>query len=122
MLPLILACRSTPTPAPAAPVIAAEPASTVRASPASANISPASGGTLTLHLDASAGFSSIEVICPSGFRQRAALSDGVATLAGLPAEPCAVSFKGGPAARFSPLTAGIWRCQYTATTMLCAAP
>jgi len=74
-----------------------------------------------MYLDTRAGFTGIEVSCPSGFRQRASFSDGSATLSGLPAESCVANFKGGPPARFSPLTAGIWRCQFTGTTMSCTA-
>ena len=82
----------------------------------------AASGNLTVHLDTRAGFTSIEVVCPSGFRQRAALIDGLASLDSLPAASCVANFKGGPPARFAPLSAGTWRCQYTGTTMSCAKP
>lgn len=122
MLFLVLACRSTPAPAPAAPPVVAQPAPQAITTPEPADSLPAASGNLTVHLDTRAGFTSIEVVCPSGFRQRAALIDGIASLDSLPAASCVANFKGGPPARFAPLSAGTWRCQYTGTTMSCAKP
>jgi hypothetical protein len=43
----------------------------------------------------SSRFTSIEVSCPSGFRQRGSFSGKTATVPGVPIEECTVNFKGG---------------------------
>jgi hypothetical protein len=118
MLPLALACASTPAPAPQSPAPVATPVVASVTAPVAA---PApSGGTLSLRLDPGAPFTAAEVLCPSGLRQRAAITDGTATIDGLPAESCAINFKGGPPAMFTPITAGSWSCSYVGTTMSCS--
>ena len=63
----------------------------------------------------------VEVTCPSGYRKRANLSAGSATLTGLPrGEQCTAHFKGGAPASFSPVTGGqSLRCALTDTTANC---
>ena len=77
------------------------------------------GGDLSIQIDVDTMFTAVEVICPSGFRQRSHFADYAVTFTGLPAESCTLSFKGGPPAQFSPISAGSWSCRYSGTTMRC---
>lgn len=88
-----------------APVVAPAPATT--------------GGDLSIQIGVDTMFTAAEVVCPGGFRQRDYFTDHAAAFTGLPAEPCTLSFKGGPPAQFSPIVAGSWSCRYSGTTMLC---
>ena len=117
MLLLILACKTTPTPTPAAPVAPAPAAPTT--APVVAPAPAATGGELTIQIGVDIMFTAAEVVCPSGFRQRDYFTDQAAAFTGLPAEACTLSFKGGPPAQFSPISAGSWSCRYSGTTMRC---
>jgi len=63
----------------------------------------------------------VEVTCPSGYRKRANLNAGSASLTGLPrGEQCTAHFKGGAPASFNPVTGGqSLRCALTDTTANC---
>ncbi|MFT5679937.1 MAG: hypothetical protein ACI8RZ_000842 [Myxococcota bacterium] len=80
---------------------------------------PVTGGTLSLQVNVDTMFTAVEVVCSSGFRQRSYFTDGAASFAGMPAESCTLSFKGGPPAQFTPITAGSWSCSYSGSTMSC---
>jgi hypothetical protein len=56
---------------------------------------PAAAVSVTLE-PGSPVFTSIEVACESGFRERTPLQDGKASMPGVPVEDCRLSFKGGP--------------------------
>lgn len=61
---------------------------------------PAVGpGPVTVTIPAGEPYTSIEVTCPSGYRQRANFSNGSASLPDVPREDCLVTFRGGPPAR-----------------------
>ena len=67
------------------------------------------------------GANAFEVTCPSGFRQRTALSgSGSGTLAGVPQESCTLFFKGGSPAKYGPVSGGkSLNCQIVGTTANC---
>lgn len=54
--------------------------------------------TITLE-PGSPPFTSVEVRCPSGFRERGDFVGGVAKVPGVPRESCDALFKGGPPAK-----------------------
>lgn len=70
--------RTGPAPAPAPP-------------PAPVN----APGAVSVTIPSSANFTSIEVKCPDGFRQRGSFAGGTATVPAVPAMECDVIFKGG---------------------------
>jgi hypothetical protein len=74
--------RPRPAPAPA-PAPAPPPTS-----PAAAVVKVAAGMPYT----------SVEIKCPSGFRERGSFIDGLSTVANVPREDCKAKFKGGPPA------------------------
>jgi hypothetical protein len=97
-----------PPPAPPAPVPPPAPRPTV-----------ANGG-LIITMTGEAPVTGIEVVCPGGFRQRAAFEEGVAAVAGVPAEACTVNFKGPVSARFTPVHGGLaLRCRIQGSTAVC---
>jgi hypothetical protein len=62
----------------------------------------------------------IEVVCPGGFRERATFEAGVARVDGVPAEACAVNFKGPLNARFQPVKGGqSLLCRLQGATAVC---
>ncbi len=104
-----------PAPAPA-------PKPKVKSStPKAAAPAPSSGpGTLTVTLADASQATSIEVNCPSGFRQRSALSGGRGSIASVPQEKCVLYFKGGAPAQFAPVNGGrSLSCSIVGTTAVC---
>ena len=126
MISLALACATTPAPVTTTPAPVTTPAPTpavvpVAPEPAVISAPQVSGGTLTIRIAHGASFTAAEVICPSGYRQRAVFTNGTADLPDLPAEQCTLLFKGGPPAKFTPITAGTWQCSYSGSTLSCSA-
>jgi len=70
----------------------------VSAPPAAAPVAVGPGG-VELRLEASLSYSSVEVVCPSGFRDRAPFVGGVARFADVPGASCKAVFKGGAPAK-----------------------
>jgi len=67
--------------------------------PAPVRPRPSSGpGTITLTI-AESSFSSVQVSCPSGFRDRQPIRGGKMVMSGVPREACTAFFKGGPPAK-----------------------
>lgn len=67
-----------------------------------------------------AGTTSLEVNCPSGFRERGRLNGTSATVPNVPQEGCTLFFKGGPPAKFSPVRGGqSLSCSIQGTTGVC---
>lgn len=101
---------ATPAPKPKAK------ASTPKPAPA-----PSSGpGTLSVTLADASQATAIEVVCPSGFRQRSALSGGRGSIASVPQEKCTMYFKGGAPAQFAPVGGGrSLSCSIVGTTAVC---
>lgn len=104
---------------PPAPVPTAKPkpkSTTPKATPA-----PSSGpGTLTVILADASQATAVEVVCPSGFRQRSALSGGKGSIASVPQEKCTMYFKGGAPAQFAPVSGGrSFNCSIIGTTAVC---
>jgi serine/threonine protein kinase len=91
---------------------------TAPAAPAAPKTTP---GTLTVKMTDQTFLTTIEVTCPSGMRQRAAISPGgSATIANVPTETCVLHFKGGAPARFSPVSGGqSLSCYIQGTTAVC---
>ncbi len=67
---------------------------------------PPDGSALVITLTGDAPTTAVEVSCPGGVRVRAPFVEGVATVSGVPAEACAVHFKGPVNARFQPVQGG----------------
>ncbi|MFT4625503.1 MAG: hypothetical protein ACI8PZ_004171 [Myxococcota bacterium] len=65
------------------------------------------------------GNSSLEITCPSGFRQRQDLVESTATFNDLPNEECLLAFKGGIPAKFRSITSGTWYCNLVGTAAVC---
>jgi hypothetical protein len=66
------------------------------------------------------GATSVEVTCPSGYRQRASISAGKASFSGVPSDSCMLYFKGGAPAQFGPVRGGqSLKCSIQATTAVC---
>ncbi len=91
---------------------------TAPAAPAAPKSNP---GTLTVKMTDQTFLTTIEVTCPSGMRQRAAISPGgSATVSNVPNETCVLHFKGGAPARFSPVSGGqSLSCYIQGTTAVC---
>lgn len=102
-----------PAPAPARPRTPSAPRAPTPA--------PASGpATLTVKLADAGGANAVEVVCPSGFRQRSALSGGSGSIASVPQEKCTMYFKGGAPAQFGPVRGGqSLNCNIVGTTAVC---
>lgn len=104
---------------PPAPAPAPKPkAKTTTPKPAPA---PSNGpGTLTVVLADATQATAVEVVCPSGFRQRTALSGGKGSIASVPQEKCTMYFKGGAPAQFAPVNGGrTFSCSIIGTTAVC---
>ncbi|MDP6934260.1 MAG: hypothetical protein QGG40_15145, partial [Myxococcota bacterium] len=82
---------------------------------------PAVGaGSLRITLQDPSQASKIEIVCPSGFRTRAAFAGGSATVSGVPQESCTVHFKGGAPASFGPVRGGQGlSCNIVGNTAVC---
>jgi hypothetical protein len=61
----------------------------------------------------------VELTCPGGFRQRAAVMEHAALFTGVPDEDCDLFFKGGAPLRYRPLRYGTWACSVVANTAVC---
>lgn len=77
-------------------------------------------GTIKLLLATETTHDQAELTCPSGYRERAALVDRVATFTGVPgAGNCTVNFKGGPPLKYVGLASGGWECHIVSNTPVC---
>ena len=102
-----------PVPKPATP----KPKATVThvAAPVASGPAP-----LTVHLADATQATSIEVTCPSNFRNRASLKGGVGTIGAVPQESCNLIFHGGPPAAYAPVHGGqSLNCSIVGTTAVC---
>ncbi len=80
----------------------------------------APSGPAPLTVKLATGANAFEVTCPSGFRQRTAISGGTGTLQGVPLESCTLFFKGGAPAKYGPVKGGqTLTCSITGTTAVC---
>lgn len=83
---------------------------------------PTSPGSIKVTLTDPNAFTSVTVLCPSGFRAKGTFAGGSATLNGVPAgESCTLSFAGGlQPGRFSGAQAGqALTCNMVGTGMIC---
>jgi len=88
--------------------------------PAPAPRAPSGPAPVTVNLAAGTPSSSIEIKCPSGFRNRASFAGGAATVANVPQEDCTIYFKGGPPAKFKPVKGGqTLSCRFQGTQAIC---
>ena len=80
-----------------------------------------SAGTLTVKMAEKGTYFSVEVTCPSGFRQRGNLNNsGVATIAKVPQESCKMHLKGGTPASHSPVHGNqTINCHFSGSTLVC---
>ncbi len=63
---------------------------------------------------------SVEVTCPSGYRQRVLVTDGVGIVRSLPSGSCTLHFKGSVSAKYSPVVAGQEiSCMFQQNTAVC---
>ena len=87
--------------------------------PAPKPVGPAAA-TFVLGSGAS-NYYNVEVTCPSGFRGRAAVGSGKATVSNVPTnEDCTVFFKGVPPTQAKPVRGGkTWTCSFTSGTASC---
>jgi hypothetical protein len=68
--------------------------------PAEPGVDPNAPGPVSVKMEGSHPFLEFEVICPSGFRNRADLRrTGSGTVQNVPKEQCSLAFNGGPPAR-----------------------
>ena len=62
----------------------------------------------------------LEVNCPDGsYRERKSPVENTATFDGVPSEECALLFKGGTPAKYSPVKYGTYYCSLTSSTAVC---
>jgi serine/threonine protein kinase len=89
--------------------------------PAPAPAPAANPGVLKVTMTDQTFLTTLEVTCPSGFRQRAAISPGGSvSISNVPNETCVLHFKGGAPARFSPVSGGkSLSCYIQGTTAVC---
>ncbi|MCB9776946.1 MAG: serine/threonine protein kinase [Alphaproteobacteria bacterium] len=94
------------------------PASTAPPPPAAPSTPP---GNITVTISDPSVSTSVEVVCPSNYRNRATFAGGRATLTGVPAESCTMFFKGGITQyRFGPVSGGkSLSCSVSGTAMVC---
>jgi len=99
---------TTSSSSPAAPAAAAPPPAT-------------SSGTLTVKLADKGTYFSVEVTCPSGFRQRGNFDNsGNAKVAKVPQESCTMHLKGGTPASHSPVHGNqTVTCNFSGSTLVC---
>ncbi|MCK6520487.1 protein kinase [Myxococcota bacterium] len=106
-----------PPPVPEAPKPKAPKAS--GGAPAAPKAPSVPSGSLTVSLPGG-GATSVEVTCPSGYRQRASINGGKASFSGVPSDSCMIYFKGGAPAQFGPVRGGqSLKCSIQATTAVC---
>lgn len=65
--------------------------------------------------------STLELVCPGGYRVRTAVTNHTALFTGVPSEECELFFKGGAPYRYRPVTEGTWSCTVVAGTAVCEA-
>jgi serine/threonine protein kinase len=81
---------------------------------------PGATGTVTITLGAGApAFTSIEVSCDSGFKERAPFSGNTASLPNVPRASCRLSFKGGPFVTMPVQGGQTLTCSFNGTTPTC---
>jgi hypothetical protein len=81
---------------------------------------PSATGTVTITLGAGApAFTSIEVSCDSGFKERAPFSGNTASLPNVPRASCRLSFKGGPFVTMPVQGGQTLTCSFNGTTPTC---
>lgn len=61
----------------------------------------------------------VELSCPSGYRQRAPVTDYIARFSGVPQDDCTLMFKGGAPYRYRPIGWGTWACSVVSATLVC---
>jgi len=61
----------------------------------------------------------VELSCPSGYRQRAAVSEHIALFSDVPPDECTLMFKGGAPYRYNPIGWGTWACSVVSATLVC---
>jgi len=96
--------------------------SKVKTTAAPAPSPPSNPGAITVKLGDPNGFSSMTVLCPSGFRAKGTFSGGSATVGGVPAgQSCSLIFNGGISpGRFSGAKAGrTFTCSMIGSGMVC---
>jgi hypothetical protein len=76
-------------------------------------------GKINIILAPSVTANAVELTCPSGFRNRAAVERRTALFEGVPREDCGLMFKGGPPLRYRPLDWGTYTCSVTVSTVIC---
>jgi len=62
---------------------------------------------------------SLELNCPSGYRERVQIVDNTATFLGVPQEQCILMYKGGVPARYSGMGWGTWYCSVAGSSAVC---
>jgi serine/threonine protein kinase len=109
-----------PEPPPRRPQVQ-RPSNPKPAAPAPAPKPAANPGVLTVKMTDQTFLTTLEVTCPSGFRQRTSISPGgSASIGNVPNETCVLHFKGGAPARFSPVSGGkSLSCYIQGTTAVC---
>ncbi|MCP4807566.1 MAG: protein kinase [Proteobacteria bacterium] len=87
---------------------------------AGASAPKVAAGTLSVTLVGSSA-TTMEVTCPSGYRKRASVTGGKASLSDVPSESCTVLFKGaGAPVKYSPVGGGMRKtCTVTGVTANC---
>ncbi|MBN1336731.1 MAG: serine/threonine protein kinase [Deltaproteobacteria bacterium] len=81
---------------------------------------PRGPASLSVVLTDNSPATAVEVVCPSGFRQRVGLSGGRASVPGVPIESCTLYFKGPATAQFSPVRGGqSVSCRIQGSTAVC---
>lgn len=61
----------------------------------------------------------LELTCGEDFRERVDLVENTGVFSKVPPGECTLHFKGGPPARYRPITAGSWRCSLVSSTAIC---
>jgi len=64
-------------------------------------------------------YTSVEIVCPSGFRERASVLGGVARFAEVPAQSCKAVFKGGAPAKVTVSGGDRLSCHLEGAVLLC---
>ena len=77
-------------------------------------------GRINIVLTGVPASTSLELNCPSGFRERSALRENTAIFNNVPNEPCTMLFKGGLASRFHPLSWGTFYCSLSGNVAVCS--
>lgn len=114
-----------PPPKAAAPRSSGGSKSTASAPSSSAPSAPApraSSGPGPITIKVGGGkWTGVEVTCPSGARQRGAFNGDSSTVPSIPKEDCELHFKGGPPAKFRPVSGGnTYNCNFNSNVMQCS--